>query len=203
MAIDGYMFFKDYNGNYLESESQVNLINNGDDPNLFSPFQTAFSGVKKAGRCGLFEIEDYNFDIEQTLNIGSQSSGAGAGKVTFNPFSITRKIDCSSPTFFKMACAGTSFDTVALGLRKSAGGNTSGIIYLVYTFKLVAVKTVGWAHDDESPKETVSFEYGGFIIQYSQQKPDGKPAGAFDKGGWNRVKNIMVDDVNSTEFAIR
>ena len=24
--------------------------------------------------------------IEQTLSIGSQSSGAGAGKVTFNPF---------------------------------------------------------------------------------------------------------------------
>jgi hypothetical protein len=36
------------------------------------------------------------FDIEQTLNIGSQSTGAGAGKVTFNPFSITRKIDVSS-----------------------------------------------------------------------------------------------------------
>ena len=31
------------------------------------------------------------FDIEQTLSIGSQSTGAGAGKVTFNPFSITRK----------------------------------------------------------------------------------------------------------------
>jgi hypothetical protein len=29
--------------------------------------------------------------------IGSQSSGAGAGKVTFNPFSITRKIDKTSP----------------------------------------------------------------------------------------------------------
>jgi hypothetical protein len=26
-------------------------------------------------------------------NIGSQSTGAGAGKITFNPFSITRKID--------------------------------------------------------------------------------------------------------------
>jgi hypothetical protein len=25
--------------------------------------------------------------------IGSQSTGAGAGKVTFNPFSITRKVD--------------------------------------------------------------------------------------------------------------
>jgi hypothetical protein len=31
---------------------------------------------------------------------GSQSSGAGAGKVTFNPFSITRKIDKSSPVLF-------------------------------------------------------------------------------------------------------
>ena len=31
---------------------------------------------------------------------GSSSTGAGAGKVTFNPFSITRKIDSASPKFF-------------------------------------------------------------------------------------------------------
>ena len=37
---------------------------------------------------GLFEIDDYSFDIEQVLNIGSQSSGAGAGKVSFNPFKV-------------------------------------------------------------------------------------------------------------------
>jgi type VI protein secretion system component Hcp len=37
---------------------------------------------------------------EPTLSIGSQSTGAGAGKVTFNPFSITRKVDRSSPVFF-------------------------------------------------------------------------------------------------------
>jgi bacteriocin-like protein len=29
----------------------------------------------------LFEIEDYSFDIEQVLSIGSQSTGAGAGRV--------------------------------------------------------------------------------------------------------------------------
>jgi len=28
---------------------------------------------------------------EQVLNIGSQSSGIGAGKITFNPFQIQRK----------------------------------------------------------------------------------------------------------------
>lgn len=31
---------------------------------------------------------------------GSQSTGAGAGKVIFNPFSITRKTDKASPILF-------------------------------------------------------------------------------------------------------
>ena len=31
---------------------------------------------------------------------GSHSTGAGAGKVTFNPFSITRYVDKASPVFF-------------------------------------------------------------------------------------------------------
>jgi Type VI secretion system effector, Hcp len=47
-------------------------------------------------RRGLFELEDWSFDIEQTLSIGSQSTGSGAGKVTFNPFSITRRFDHAS-----------------------------------------------------------------------------------------------------------
>ena len=40
--------------------------------------------------------------------IGSQSSGAGAGKVTFNPFSITKKTDRASPQFFQNAPADAS-----------------------------------------------------------------------------------------------
>ena len=123
----------------------------------------------------LFEIEDYSFDIEQTLNIGSQSSGAGAGRVTFNPFSITRKVDCASPVFFQLSCSGTPFKTVALGLRKAGGGQTSGRFFLVFTFKLVAVKTISWAHDDEAPKETVTFEYGGFNIMYHSRGPTASP----------------------------
>jgi bacteriocin-like protein len=31
---------------------------------------------------------------------GSQSSGAGAGKVKFNSFQITRKVDAASPKLF-------------------------------------------------------------------------------------------------------
>jgi type VI secretion system secreted protein Hcp len=197
------MYFKDYNGKFLPSESQVQLVKTFDHQDLFKPFGEAYAYKgDHPGQCGLFEIEDYSFDIEQVLNIGSQSSGAGAGKVTFKPFSITRKIDCASPIFFQKACSGTPFQTVGLGLRKSAGGDASGIIFLVFTFKLVAVKTINWSHHDEAPKETVTFEYGGLNIHYTQQQADGKPY-APSKGGWNRVKNIKADSLDSPDFDIK
>lgn len=179
MAIDSYMIFTKYDNTSIKAESQVILGECAEE--LAKPFKAA------AGR--IFEVESYNFDVEQTLSIGSQSSGAGAGKITFNPFGISRKIDVASPEFFKMACNGTAFKTVQLGLRKSAGTDQSGVFYLRFDFKLVAVKTLGWEHDDEAPKENVTFEYGGLQIRYCQQEPSGKLMGV-TATGWNRVKNI-------------
>jgi type VI protein secretion system component Hcp len=185
------MTFLDYNGNYLKSESQVQL------DGLADGLPEAKSTIGKAGAGNLFEIESFNFDVEQTLNIGSQSSGAGAGKITFNPFTINRKIDKSSPVFFSMACSGTPFKEVCLGLRKAAGGNVSGVFFLMFRFMLVAVKTVSWESDDESPKETVAFEYGGLQVFYGQQDQSGKILTTIP-GGWNRVKNIKSEDVAAT-----
>ena len=191
MAIDAYMYFLQYNNvGFLTSESQAQR-GKGQDP-MFESF-----GFKEAyGKNGIFEVEDFSFDVEQTLNIGSQSSGAGAGRITFNPFSITRKIDCASPILLQMACAGTTFEKVALGARKSSGGDQAGTIYLVFLFKLVAVKTIGWSYDDESPKETTTFEYGGLQVHYTVQNPDGKP-GKTIPGGWNKVTNLKDDDPKS------
>ena len=196
MAVDAYMYFQDYNKDYLKSESQIdaNNLNKGDV--LFSKygFDKAYNGG--GNNCGLFEVEDFSFDVEQTLAIGSQSSGSGAGKITFNPFSITRKIDRASPDFFSRACSGTPFQQVALGARKASGGANTGSIYLVFMFKLVAVKTIAWSYDDESPKETVTFEYGGFILRYALQKPDGTLDQTPYVGGWNKVKNVK--DIDET-----
>lgn len=188
MATDAYMIFKDYAGAFLASESQVDL--GKADEELASVF-------KSAGAGNIFEVEDYSFDIEQTLNIGSQSSGAGAGKVTFNPFSITRKIDKSSPVLFKNACSGTAFQAVSLGLRKSIGADNSGGFFLRFDFKLVAVKTISWAHDEESPKETVTFEYGGLQVRYAVQNSGGTLSTVVP-GGWNRVTNTA--DLSDTKI---
>ena len=197
MAIDAYMYFLDYNGKYLTSESNVDVTK--DDGKLWSQYN--FTAAQGSGdNRGIFEVEDFSFDIEQVLSIGSQSTGAGAGKVTFNPFSITRKIDKSSPIFYGMACSGTAFKNVVLGARKASGGAGSGSIYLVFSFKLVAVKTLAWSYDDEAPKETITFEYGGLFISYQQQDPSGKFANyPLVEKGWNRVKNV-VDNAWSSDI---
>jgi type VI protein secretion system component Hcp len=195
MAVDGYMYFLDYDGKYGKSESQIdrNIVNPKDkfwNAKQFD-FKTALDND------GLFEPEDFSFDVEQTLNIGSQSTGVGAGKITFNPFSITRKIDQFSPILFERSCSGTPFKKVVLGLRKSSGGSTSGVMYLAFVFKMVGVKTISWSYDDEAPKETTTFEYGGFQIHYSPQLPNGEFA-APKPGGWNRVRNVQ--DISDDEL---
>jgi len=199
MAIDAYVVFVPYNSAMPNSESMVSWKNSSSDI-LSKPIQNYKAATVSGGKLTygqIFEVEDYSFDIEQTLNIGSQAGGAGAGKVTFNPFSITRKIDAASPLLFDMACSGTPFQTVYLALRKSVGAGatsattmTAGFVFLRFDFKLVAVKTISWSHDDESPKETVTFEYGGLQIHYCAQNPDGTLLPE-KIGGWNRVTNVQ------------
>ena len=203
MATDAYVIFKPYNADAAKSESQTDWSHNTYGDNLWNNISqygvTPKSAVISSGKIStfgnIFEIEDYSFDIEQTLNIGSQGGGSGAGKNTFNPFSITRKIDVSSPAFFQMCCSGTPFAYVGLALRKSVGiggggANTAGFTFLRFDFKLVAVKTLSWSHDEESPKETATFEYGGLQIHYCAQNPDGSLQTEV-AGGWNRVKNAQ------------
>src|SRR3954470_16812191 len=60
----------------------------------------------------LFKITTLNVDVEQTLNIGSQATGAGAGKITFNPLSFSRPVDGASPIFFQNAASGTPYRTI-------------------------------------------------------------------------------------------
>ena len=55
-------------------------------PNPNSAPQKEDSITKKNDELGEDELNKVTGGTEQTLNIGSQSSGAGAGKVTFNPF---------------------------------------------------------------------------------------------------------------------
>lgn len=189
MPVDSYMLFKPYNKPFLDSESQVSFAKSTD-----GDIGKIFTADDAKGKC--FEVTTFSFDVEQTINMSSQSAGAGAGKIAFNPFKVSRKIDKASSTMFNMACRGTTFEKVYLGFRKASGTEASGLFFLRFDFKLVALKTISWSHDDESPTEDLEFEYGGLKMTYAVQNPDGSVASQTPVG-WNKIANVedATDDI--------
>lgn len=137
----------------------------------------------------VIEVLTVDFDVEQTLNIGSQSSGAGAGKVTFNPFSIRKRPDAHSAEFWQRVCSGTPYKKVTL--TASRPGATSP--FFIFTMGLVAIRTLGISADETTDMtELVTFEYGQASYGAAPQNPDGS-MGTLVSTGWDRVKNVQVD----------
>ena len=143
---------------------------------------------------GFFGIIEFGFGASNTLSIGSETGGAGAGKVTFEEFTVKKRTDNGSPILFLMCCNGGHFNDVVLKLRKAgveldkSGGN-----YLTFSFKLVAVQSITWsgADGDDVCEEEVVFQYGAIQIEYWSQDKAGKLTKQ-EKTAWSRVKNRNV-----------
>ena len=187
MAVDGFMAFKLYDNSLLQAEAAGVMVDKSpltDDASIIG-----YDEALKAR--ALFQIDDYGLDIVQTLNIGSQSTGAGAGRVTFDPFRITRRPDQASPKFFEMSCSGTPFKFASLFLRKTGASPKAGFVFLRFDFKLIAVKMIAWSNDDGGPREVLTLEYGGLQVRYVAQNADGSFKTPAIVGGWNRVRNVQ------------
>lgn len=196
MAIEGYMAFVraaqgGAAGTAFGSESQVNW----NDPSELGAHKDFIDMRAMAQGGNVFEIESWGFGVERVLSTGSQSTGIGTGSATFKEFTIERKIDQSSPLFFKMSVTGQTFAKVSLCLRKAVGDDYSGQTFLRYDFRVVGVKSIDWSHDEEAPKETLTFEYGALNVRYSPQDTGGG-LGSEIQANFNRIANEVDPDPN-------
>ena len=80
-------------------------------------------------------VSYYDVGLTQPVGIGSGSSGAGAGKVTFNPLHIHTSL-ANFVAFFEAAATGAAFSACTLTSRVGVNGT------IEYDFKLVAVSSV-------------------------------------------------------------
>jgi type VI secretion system Hcp family effector len=119
---------------------------------------------KNTGPGGLFEVEDYSFNIENPTQVGSQA-GAGSGKVGFNEFSIKKVTDQASPAFFNNAATnGAHFKKVTFNI---CGQDCST------TIETVTLTDVSVADDSQSNDgspggrslEAITFSYGGITVE--------------------------------------
>jgi hypothetical protein len=134
-----------------------------------------------------FNVSYFNFGVQNALDIGSQSSGAGAGKITFSPL----EVHASLSTFASLmapAASGATFQSCILNTTLSDGSRAE------FEFKLLAIKSLDAvasmpAQANEPARYTdVNFIYGAIEVRSPGSADDGG-TGAPNTGGWNQVTN--------------
>jgi hypothetical protein len=134
-----------------------------------------------------FNVSYFTFGVETPLNIGSQSSGAGAGKVTFQPLEVHAALSTFA-SLVEPAASGKAFQNCILRTTFNDGSEAE------FEFKLIAIETLTAsasmpAQPNEPARYTdVKFEYGQVEVRSVTGIDDGG-TGSIIQGGWNQVQN--------------
>lgn len=140
-----------------------------------------------------FEILSFEIGAENNINIGSVTSGGGAGKATFKELNVTKKTDTASAALFSALCKGDHYDDMIIELRRSGGVSDtgkSGKTFLKWEFKLVMIQDITWSGSDGDDicEETIVMQYGAMKVTYTPQDKQGKDM-TVKTAEWSRVKN--------------
>jgi type VI protein secretion system component Hcp len=143
-----------------------------DAPTAVPPHQAVIGTATLTPSSGspiVFDVLGLDFQVTNATTIGSQTGGAGAGKVVFKPFTLVKRIDASSPRLAQLAVTGTSAGTLVVDLRTSAAANA----YRRYQASSVSVISTQQDAPDAGgrPAETV-----GFTGSFAAQPPNGAPS---------------------------
>ena len=139
------------------------------------------------------EFDLTSFDLgasSPTLNIGSATTGAGAGKVTFQPFTVTKTLDRYSSDLFLDLAAGKALASAEIIVRKPDATGTATPV-AQYLMKQVLITNVHVSGTANKTTETIQGEYGAIQFVFYGQNPDGSTA-PISAGGWSQVKNTSV-----------
>ncbi len=131
----------------------------------------ALDGVKgdslDASHKGWFEISGFDFGLGNTSSIGSATGGAGAGKVTFSPLTLTLDSNTGLAPLLALAATGATLNGATL-----VGVNDAG--QQVYHLDLANVSVTNVEHHADSSTDaapTLSLRYGQ--IELETFTPDG------------------------------
>lgn len=138
---------------------------------------------------GQMQMTKFSFEIDNVTSIGSQSSGAGAGKVKFNGLKITKEVDSASPLLFAMCCSGAHGPTATLSLVKPTGtGKEPSGAYVTYDMTTIFITDIVTSLEDVIPTEVVTFVFGTLLYTYKTQSATGVLTPSSSKG-WNMIMN--------------
>jgi hypothetical protein len=156
-------------------------------------FITAAGGALTFGRAQYFALNDFTFNDSQTLVIGSQSPGTGAGKISFNDLSVSFSQSALFPILF-----GDMAGNTALGEIDILGYNPNdNHIVDAYNFGLAGGDFLTL---DASGNVQMSFAYDAQEVQHSTKNPDGTYAIPVTSA-WNRFTSTSGFSRNGSTSA--
>ena len=139
-----------------------------------------------------FEVSNPAFGSVQMLTIGSQTTGTGAGKVTFTGLNVTLGASALTEKLDLALEAGRSFKTIELvGYDNTSAGlvKTSSTVFKLAGGALDFVDIINGTH-------TLNFQYGGVVESVATYGQTGQLTGT-TTAGWSLINNIRDD---STTF---
>jgi type VI secretion system secreted protein Hcp len=108
---------------------------------------------------GEIEISSFSWGVSNSSSIGSATGGAGAGKTTFQSFTITKVLDKTSPLLLQAAAAGKHYKEAELIFSRKAGGTQRDFLYIKMESVLISSVHTQGSGKDGVPQESVTFNF--------------------------------------------
>jgi type VI protein secretion system component Hcp len=152
-----------------------------------------FSQIYGGSATAVVELRSFSLSAQNPTTVAS-TTGGSVGKVMFNSLQVEKNVDRLSASLFVASAMGAHFPTVQIFVRKAGGTSTSGKPYLAYELSTVFISRIEWSGGggDEAAVEQLELAYGGLVVGYYPQQPDGS-TGKLLALGWSVVTNTRTD----------
>lgn len=133
------------------------------------------------------DLLSWSFAAHQT-GTSNTGGGSGAGRVSIQDLTLTKKVDKASPILFALCCSGQHLESGALTVRKAGGDALEYLIVKMEHVLITGVQTTGSDGQDQIVEQvTLNFKRVAFV--YTPQKDDGS-GGPTVSGGWDVGANM-------------
>lgn len=135
-----------------------------------------------------FQITSFSFGVSIQASYGAGKEGGATGQPSISDLSITKIVDKSSPTLFKMCAAGDHFAKVELHVRKAS------LTYFKVELEPAIISSIqhGGSGGGDLLYESISFNCQQIKTIYQGQADKGAKGGGEIIGGYNIVKKKAI-----------
>lgn len=152
------------------------------DVNTFLHIDNLQGDSQDSQHKGDIEVLSWSWGATQQVTLSANTLG-GSGKPSIQDIQVTKKVDSSSPTIFKMCCAGSQMKTGALTVRQD------GVDYLVIQFEQLILTSYNVSVGSGGQiTENVSFTFARCGMTFKSNKGITQ-----SRGGWDRQTNKEFD----------